>query len=242
MKTSRTLIGRLAFLPARLPVAPAVVCPGPKPGASWNQRPNNWPAIDDPADADQPYDCTISTVPSCPVGDLLLPDDERLEDQGGKEAAGAGQPTRQERHRDHLRLASPPGSSPGRRLGSEDPTRKRRCRALSLPTAPAHRLVEVAAWRVTVPTTVAAAVDVGDEGDQPHRLTPDLVPRPSGKAPTDAFSEPGLHAAHANVTPEDGPAAAEPEKNSSCSGHLAGCRGKELYHRAGRGAGQAHAA
>ena len=56
-------MGRLAVLPARLPVAllpaarlpvaPAVVRPGPKPGVV-EPAPEQLAAIDDPADADQP--------------------------------------------------------------------------------------------------------------------------------------------------------------------------------------------
>ncbi len=78
-------------------------------------------------------------------------------------------------------------------------------------------------------------VDVGEEDGQPDRLTPDSVPRPGGQAP-DPF-ERVLHAARERH-PEDG-RQQEAEKTGGAQ-DLGRC-GKELYHRAGRGVGQAHA-
>jgi len=78
-------------------------------------------------------------------------------------------------------------------------------------------------------------VDVGDQDDQPHRLTPDLMPPPGGEAPDPL--EPGLHAARERHS-EDGQQ--QHAENARCAQDPGG-RGKKLHHRAGRGASQAHA-
>ena len=78
-------------------------------------------------------------------------------------------------------------------------------------------------------------VDIGHEDDQPHQLTPDLVPRPGRKAP-DSF-EPALHAARERH-PEDG---RQHQAESTGRAQDLGRCGKQLGHRAGGRAVQAHA-
>jgi hypothetical protein len=73
-------------------------------------------------------------------------------------------------------------------------------------------------------------VDIGDEDDQPHHLTPDLVPGPGRKVPDPL--EGGLHAARERH-PEGGQQ--QPAENARRAQDPAG-RGGELYHRMRGGA------
>jgi hypothetical protein len=181
-------------------------------------------AVQDPADADQPrlhdQDGAERTVAD------RVPDDERLEDQGGEDPQAGQADDRGDRARQRRQVAHPAAEQEAQPPPEEGDAEHHRHRH------PARRLGRPA---VRHRADRGRRVDVGDEAGHPDHLTPDLVPRPGRKAPDPL--EAALHAA-----PERDPGDAHQHGAEHAGRAEHGRRGRqEAGHRVGGGAGQVHA-
>jgi hypothetical protein len=197
--------------------------PVPQPGVV-EPAPEQLAAVEHPADADQPRLHDQDGAERA-VADRVL-DDQRLEDQAGKDPQASQAHQRRYRARHRRQVAHPAADQEAQPPPEEGDTEHHRHRHPARQLG--HSCVRHRADR-------GVRIDVADEPGHPDRLTPDLVPGSGVQAPDPL--EPALHAAC-----ERNPGHAQHHgAEHACRPEHPGRGREEPGHRVGGGTGQAHA-